>query len=257
MAQEVNVFQPNVLIGYGSYLEAFFKTIHLHGMKVHLPQVLMYGGDAMTQAGKDFIEEKYGLPVLSTYQAMECFKIGFFCENRKGFHLHEDLCHVKIVNTEGKEVVNGEKGEVVISNLVNQGTVLLNYRLGDLASISSRKCSCGRTFSLLSEIEGRVEDIIVLPDGKFVHPRTVWSIFKHKNEVLQYQLIQHESSRFELKLVTDSQTAQNGFLNRTLTDLRVILGDSSAIQAEFYDELPRQNGGKFRSVISHCKSDII
>jgi len=257
VVDELNRFRPNILIGYGSYLEAFFKTIHSQGVSMHFPQALLYGGDAMTSAGRDFIEEKFSIPVLSTYQAMECFKIGFFCENREDFHLHEDLCHVKIVNAAGERVANDEKGEVVISNLVNRGTVLLNYRLGDIASISSRKCSCGRTLSLLSEIEGRVEDIIVLPDGQFVHPRVVWSIFKHKNEVLQYQLIQHELLRFELKLVTGGQEAQNGILQQILTDLRDVLGESSTIEAEFYNELPRQNRGKFRSVMSYCKSDII
>jgi len=100
-------------------------------------------------------------------------------------------------------------------------------------------------------------DIIVLPDGQFVHPRVVWSIFKHKNEVLQYQLIQHELLRFELKLVTGGQEAQNGILQQIFTDLRDVLGESSTIEAEFYNELPRQNRGKFRSVMSYCKSDII
>ncbi|TDI96862.1 MAG: phenylacetate--CoA ligase family protein [Caldithrix sp.] len=257
VVQELNRFRPNVLIGYGSYLEAFFKTIYSMEVNIQLPQVLLYGGDAMTNAGRDFIEEKFGVPVLSTYQAMECFKIGFFCENRENFHLHEDLCHVKIVNADGEEVADDEKGEVVISNLVNRGTVLLNYRLGDIASISNRKCSCGRTLSLLSEIEGRVEDIIILPDGQFVHPRVVWSIFKHKNEVLQYQLIQHELMLFELKLVTSGQETVNGFLNELLTDLREVLGESSTIEAEFYNELPRQNRGKFRSVMSYCKSNVI
>lgn len=257
VVEELNRFRPNVLIGYGSYLEAFFKTIYSMEVNIQLPQVLLYGGDAMTNAGRDFIEEKFGVPVLSTYQAMECFKIGFFCENRENFHLHEDLCHVKIVNADGEEVADDEKGEVVISNLVNRGTVLLNYRLGDIASISNRKCSCGRTLSLLSEIEGRVEDIIILPDGQFVHPRVVWSIFKHKNEVLQYQLIQHELMRFELKLVTGGQETVNGFLNELLTDLREVLGESSTIEAEFYNELPRQNRGKFRSVMSYCKSNVI
>ena len=257
VVEELNRFRPNVLISYGSYLEAFFKTLDSLGLSVHLPQVVRYGGDAMTNAGRNFIEEKFGVPVLSTYQAMECFKIGFFCDARESFHLHEDLCHVKIVNADGEKVANDKKGEVVISNLVNRGTVLLNYRLGDIASISSQKCSCGRTLSLLSDVEGRVEDIIVLPDGQFVHPRVVWSIFKQKNEVLQYQLIQHEPLRFELKLVTAGQEAHHGFLRGILADLREVLGHSAISEADFYDELPRQNGGKFRSVMSYCKSNVI
>lgn len=55
-----------------------------------------------------------------------------------------------------------------------------------------------------------VEDIIFLTKGEFVHPRAVWEIFKGRNEVLQYQLIQHEPECFELRVVTvDSQTYQH------------------------------------------------
>ena len=67
----------------------------------------------------------------------------------------------------------GEQGEVVISNLVNGASVLLNYPVGDVAAMSTAPCPCGRTFRSLSELEGRVEDILPLADGRFVHPLSV------------------------------------------------------------------------------------
>ncbi len=92
-------------------------------------------------------------------------------EERAGFHIHEDLCDVRIV---GKDKKKNGKGEVVISNLVNRGMVLINYHLGDLASLSdSVGCKSGRTLSPLSSLDGRVEDIVFLPDGKFIHPRGI------------------------------------------------------------------------------------
>jgi hypothetical protein len=41
-------------------------------------------------------------------------------------------------------------GEVVVSNLVNRETVLLNYRLGDVAASLPDRCPCGRSLPLLS-----------------------------------------------------------------------------------------------------------
>jgi len=41
----------------------------------------------MTDPGKAFIEREFSVPVLSMYNAVEAFKIGFFCEARHGFHL--------------------------------------------------------------------------------------------------------------------------------------------------------------------------
>src|SRR3990170_9026950 len=102
---------------------------------MRLPRILIYGADSMTSEGRSFIEKKFGIPIISIYSAVEVFKLGFFCEERKGFHLHEELCHVKIVDAEGRRVAKGKKGEVGISNLVNRGRVVLNYRLGEVGVI--------------------------------------------------------------------------------------------------------------------------
>jgi len=246
----INRYRPDVFISYGSYLEMLFRTVASRETQMHLPRLILYGGDGMSLESREFIEEKFGVLVFSSYQAVESFKIGYFCEERRGFHLHADLCHVKIIDADGAKLPAGEKGEVVISNLVNRGTVLLNYRLGDIGSISSEYCTCGRTLPLLSELEGRAEDIIHLTDGGFVHPRAVWGVMKNRPEVLQYQLIQHEREQFELRLVTADRHSYQGAITDITTGLQNLLGDSVKIHPGFYEELSREASGKFRAVIA-------
>jgi phenylacetate-CoA ligase len=251
--KEINRYRPDVVISYGSYLETLFRILTIRGTKMYLPRVIVYGGDGMSGEGRELIETKFGILVHSTYQAVESFKIGFFCEERRGFHLHSDLCHVKIIGPDGAKLAVGEKGEVVISNFVNRGTVLLNYRLGDIATVLSERCSCGRTLPLLSELEGRAEDIIYLADGGFVHPRAVWGALKKKPEVLQYQLIQHETEKFELRLVTEDKNSYKRVITDISTSLQRLLGASAKIDHGYYEELEREAGGKFRAVISLCR----
>lgn len=253
VVETIQHFRPDLISGYGSYLETFFRILAAQNSRIYLPRVLLYGGDSMTREGITFVEEKFGIPVLSHYDAVEVFKIGFFCEERRGFHIHEDLCPLKIINERGQRVAEGEKGEVVISNLVNHGTVLLNYRLGDVASMSNERCPCGRTLPFLSELEGRVEDILFLPDGRFIHPRLVWEVMKQREGILKYQLLQHEPKSFELKLVTiDLETYQH-IIHGIVNDLRDLLGKSTTIESEYYEELKPPQGGKFRTVLSLCK----
>lgn len=251
--EAINRFRPDIIISFGSYLEALFRTLSLLGLQMHVPRGVVCIGDGVTGEGKDFIEEKFGIPVLARYNAGEAFKIGFSCEQRRGFHIHEDLCHVRIVNAAGEETAKGERGEVVISNLVNRGTVLLNYRLGDLASMPGEACPCGRTLPLLSELEGRIQDVIFQPNGTFIHPDSVLRVFKGRNGVVQYQLIQHQPERFELRLVTVDRDAYQRAIGGILGDLQALLGKTATIDARYCHELQRHRGGKFRPVLSLCK----
>jgi phenylacetate-coenzyme A ligase PaaK-like adenylate-forming protein len=109
-----------------------------------------YSSDSLSSSVRRLIAEKFGLPVLSTYEAVEAFKIGFECHQRVGIHLNIDLYPVRVVNAQGEPLPDGESGDVVVSNLVNRATVLLNYRLGDIATKLSVPCPCGRSLPLLS-----------------------------------------------------------------------------------------------------------
>jgi len=233
--------RPDILVGYGGWIALFFRTVSARGLKLHPPKLVMYMGEALPHGARDLIEREFGIPVMSRYNAVESFKIGFFCEERRGFHLHEDLCHVRIA-----------QGRIVISNLINRATVLLNYPIGDLAVMSAEACPCGRTFRLLSELEGRIEDILPLADGRQIHPRAVWQVFKGDCEVLQYQLIQHELRRFTLTLVTVDAAAFRRAVERALPQLRQLLGADAIIETEQRTELKRGSGNKFRAVVSRC-----
>ncbi|MBC7791315.1 MAG: phenylacetate--CoA ligase family protein [Anaerolineae bacterium] len=248
IAAIVNEEQPDVIVGYGGWVDLFFRSVEARGLEIAMPRMVMYMGEEMPRGGRDYIEQHYGIPVLSRYNAVESFKIGFFCEERSGFHIHEDLCHVRIRTTDGRQANPGESGEVIISNLVNYASVLLNYPIGDVAAATSELCACGRTFSRLSELEGRVEDVLALPDGRFLHPRAIWQVFKDIPGVLQYQLTQHGGGRYQLTIVTVDEQLFRSALDQALPELRRLLG-SENIEARWSREIDRSGHGKFRTVV--------
>jgi phenylacetate-CoA ligase len=255
IVQVLDEYRPDVLMSYGSFLPLLFQFLEQKKLKCWLPNLVRFGADSLSPEGRDRIETQFKIPVLSNYGSVECLKIGFECGQNSGFHLHEDVCHVRILKANGDEVEPGEKGEVVISNLINRGTVLLNYRLGDIAALSHDRCNCGRTTHRLSDLEGRVEDLILLKDGKTVHPRSVWSIFKEEPRVLQYQLIQLEPSRFELKMVTSGEECFREVSPIICRRLKSILGNEVGIEAQYSEKLSREKSGKFRPVKSLCKPE--
>lgn len=242
--------RPDVLVGYGGWLDLFFRTVTARGLALRPPKLVMYMGEALPHGARAFIEERFGVPVLSRYNAVESFKIGFFCERRTGFHLHEDLCHVRIVGDDGRDVAPGTTGRVLISNLVDRATVLLNHPIGDVAALATEPCPCGRTLRLLTELEGRVEDALTLDDGRFVHPRSVWQALKDDPDVLQYQLVQTESRRFVLHLTTLDDGAFARARQRALQRLAPLLAPDPVIDVERAAARSQEGPVKFRAVAS-------
>jgi phenylacetate-CoA ligase len=239
--------RPDVLVGYGGWIAGFFATVAARGLAVHRPKAVMSMGEALPHGTRELVESRLGIPVLSRYNAVEAFKIGFVCEARTGFHLHEDLCHVRIVDGDGRTVPPGVPGRIVLT-LVNRATVLLNYPIGDLGTLAGDACPCGRTFVRLAELEGRVEDVLTATDGRLVHPRAVWQVVKAEPDVLQYQLTQEAPRRFRLTLVTLDDAGYERARARAVPALARLLGDGASVEATRRSDVDRGAGGKFRAV---------
>ena len=214
--------KPDLVVGFGSYLELLFRTVAARGGLVHVPKVIRYGADAMTGYGRGEIERALGVPVLGGYGAAESLRLGYVCEQRNGFHLHDDLVHVVAVDETGAAVPDGTTGELVITNLVNRGTVLLNYRLGDLGRIERDACPCGRASPRLVEIVGRTADVVRLPGGRRVTPDEV-ARCAEVPEVVRFQLVERAPGRFELRLRTVEGEPADGVRDAVAARARALL----------------------------------
>ena len=154
----------------------------------------------MPRADLALIEQEMGIPVVSTYQAVEALRIGFQCEQRKGFHISLDQVAVRVVDRYGRDVPAGECGDIVISNLTNRAMVVLNYRLGDVVRAGRGPCVCGRSLPVIEDIEGRIDDLIHRPDGSALHALGVIPLLQAEPGVRQIQLVQEAMNDFLLRV---------------------------------------------------------
>jgi len=250
MARQIDAFKPDVLHGFGSALEILYVHRRAGSTGFHRPRVVTYSSDALSPVARRVIEEDNGIPVFGTYQAIEALKVGFECERHRGFHLNADLYPVRIVDAEGRDVPAGESGEVVVSNLVNRGTVLLNYRLGDLAALLSEPCGCGRSLPLLSFLEGRADDVIALPSGRVVHPQAVRALFIDEPGIAGYQVTQEAPTRFAVAIVPASGVDRSALRERVAAVLGERLVDPVTIDVAFVEALARAPSGKVRPIVA-------
>ncbi|MCW3975503.1 MAG: hypothetical protein NWE86_04600 [Candidatus Bathyarchaeota archaeon] len=249
----LNEFNPQIVAGIGSYIELLFRYMVQNGLEMQNLGVVTYASDHLGDDVRSTIEELY-CPVFAHYNAIETGTIGFECEAHRGYHLSIDTCAVKLIDKDGSPTTSKEQGEIVVSNLVNKGTVLLNYRLGDVGVMGgdNMDCECGRNLPLLISLIGRLDDIIILQDGTLLHPRIFWTIFKRwLNQIIRYKLIQEDYEKYRVfcmlsdKFGDDINNVEKGLIG----DFKKILGESD-IKIKFMNKIPSSNSGKFRSIES-------
>ncbi len=249
-AAAVSEFRPDHVIGYGSYLGALFRELHERKIPIHHPKLITYVGDSMPEADRLLIEQEFGIPVISTYQCTEVQRLGFFCEQRSGFHISIDLVAFRVVDNDNREVAPGESGQMVISNLTNRATVLLNYNLGDIVTRAKLTCPCGRTLPMIQNIRGRTGDMLHLADGRLMHSLVATEQVLAVPGVRQVQLVQQTLDRFVLRAIAKPGADKSQTSAALAAALHGKVGDSASVTVEWLDVIPPGANGKVKSVIS-------
>ena len=227
-----------------------FGKRHQRGVQVHRPKVIVYGADLMAESDRRLIEREFGVPVSSTYQSVEALRIGFQCEQRHGFHLSLDAVAVRVIDDQGGEVGPGGTGHVVISNLTNRATVLLNYKLGDVVTRSEGPCACGRSLPMIEAIVGRSDDVLRLADGRVMHSLVATEQVRAVPGVVQIQIVQQARDRFMLRVVGQpdiDRTKASQDLERTLLSK---IGGAGHVEVHWVEAIPPGLNGKVKAVIS-------
>jgi phenylacetate-CoA ligase len=133
---------------------------------------------------------------------------------------------------------------------LNDAQFLVRYEIGDTAVWSDERCPCGRDhLPLLKELTGRLEDVVVAPDGRQLV--RFHGIFINVPHVLQGQVVQEALDRFRIRVI-----AEDGFGSEQIAEITrrmtARLGPV-AVAVERVAELERTARGKVRAVIRQMK----
>jgi phenylacetate-CoA ligase len=122
-------------------------------------QSIVVVGLPLTPYFRRHLEERLGVGVFERGGTQEGAALDE-CEVHSGPHIHEDVCCLEVVDTEGRAVPDGERGHLVVTKLT-PGSVFVRYNTGDVAAFLPGGCSCGRTFRRL-KIYGRPESSVTV-----------------------------------------------------------------------------------------------
>jgi len=247
LTEKIKRAKPIVLRGFPSSVYLLASLIEKTGIKEVNVRAVMTTGDTLLPEYRNTIEKVFNCKVFDAYGG-EGTAVAFECEEHDGYHIAEEGAIVEYLNS-NSQPVEGEYGELCITNLTNYAMPFIRYNIQDVGKSSDERCPCGRGLSLLKSIDGRSTDIIITPAKRLLTIHFFSTFLKKFTGILQYQIIQEERDKIRINLVKDGSYQEENTA-RIIEECRKRIGEDIDIRVEFVDEIPLMSSGKRRFVIS-------
>jgi phenylacetate-CoA ligase len=188
------------------------------------------------------IEEAWGARVIDHHGLTEVGPVSFECWESPGFlHVNECeyICEV-LEPASDREVPDGVRGELVITNLGRSASPVIRYRTGDVVVRRSGLCACGRT---LARLEGGIltrADDMVNVRGVNVYPSAVEAVVRGFDDVVEYRAtVMNTGALCELSLEIELAPGSAPLDERIGSALRDALGLTIPVRIVDPGVLPR------------------
>ena len=181
------IFTPS----YGLHLGEVAKEEGVDPTKVGL-KAIGFGSEPYTEEIRQRIQETFNAPAYNIYGLTEIMGpgVGMECSAQNGLHIAEDYFYPDIIDTNtGKILGEGQKGELILTNLEREGMPVIRFRTKDITALHYDTCECGRTHVRMDRITGRADDMIKVK-GVAVFPSQIEkALLKVSDVEPHYQII--------------------------------------------------------------------
>lgn len=249
----LNAFGPRELSGYPSAL-TLLAHAQLEGRLRIAPRFVATSGEVRTPEMVTAMADAWGVRPFDMYAITEGGITATDCPQHAGLHVLEDQVRIEVLDDDGAPVPDGGVGRLVITPLHGRTLPLLRYEMGDLVRAGTEPCPCGRPYLRLLEIQGRQDDVLMLPGARggtvAVHPILVRSPMAAVPGLDRYQLVSADGMlrvRVTLRPDTDAARATAAARDGLQAALRDV-GAAAGVEVDLVDDIPCSGVGKHRLV---------
>lgn len=241
--------RPDAMVAYPSTLSILAGLNPPDSPSLKLKKIIS-ASELLSEKSRRAIRESFRCDVRNYYGSNESWAIAWECEEGS-MHINSDSVIIEIVDDSGNPARNGQPGNVLLTSLWRYSMPFIRYAIGDRGALGP-PCGCGRGTHVLKSLEGRGDDIIILPSGK----RFIWFrlelLIKDMPGVLCYQAIQARRGALRLVVVPERNAAEN--LDKRISDLFLKeLPEPMEIEIELSERIPRGRAGKMASFVSQIR----
>jgi phenylacetate-CoA ligase len=216
----------------------------------------LLGGEPWTEEMRDQLDRELAMDAVNFFGLSEMCGPGVAAEcrvARHGLHVQEDHFLVEVLDPEtGDAVPEGTDGELVFTTLTKEAQPLIRYRTGDIGSVTSDPCECGRTMARITALRGRLDDMLIIR-GVNLFPSTIETLLLGVEEVgPHYRLIVERPAEMD-EVSVECEPAGVEIDRAALTErLELLLRDHTGIRIDVSvvkpGTIPRSEGKAVRVV---------
>jgi len=242
------------LYGYPSALTNFASWVKRYGLRVDLNlTAVLFASETLYPWQRALAEEVFACRSYNFYGLAEHVVIGGECEHSRAFH-----CMPQYGVTE----VDPRTGEITGTGFLNHVNPFVRYKTADIASLPvGHGCDkCGRQYDpVLPDVEGRLQDFIVTPEGRAVGHCMMTFPFKESRTIGRVQVVQESLDHVTVRTAPVDDGNPLKFaedLVHARKVLRQMLGDGVAIRMEPMSPEECTAPGKLRFIVSHLPKEV-
>jgi phenylacetate-CoA ligase len=206
----------NAFVGTPTFLMTVLKRAEEMGYHPGKELVLKkswFTGEMLPPSLRKVFEENYNLSTSQAYAVTEPGgAIAYECPEKNGLHLMDEFI-VEIVDPQtDRQLKPGEAGEIVVTPIHNKAWGLVRFGTGDISSLITLPCPCGRTSYRLAGILGRTGDAVKVR-GMFIVAKQAEQVINSFEPVARFRItIDRLDNRDEmdLKLELKSEAVDKG-----------------------------------------------
>ena len=238
--------KSTVLCATSSYALLLAEEIEKRGIadQIHLKKGVI-GSERWGEKMRQRIHDELGIELYDIYGLTEIYGpgIGISCRYDCGMHIWDDYIYLEVIDpVTGKNVPDGEFGEIVITTLVKEGAPLIRYRTHDISRIIPGECPCGSKFPRIDVIQGRSDDMMKIK-GVNVFPKQIEEVLAAFPELSsEYQIrISHLEGRDTMRIYveTDGTVDFLGIAKRIAEAVKSRIGFTPLVKVVELGVLPR------------------
>jgi phenylacetate-CoA ligase len=246
--------RPDFIVGPPSYLKGVANIISERGITNIRPRALITWGEVLDDVSRSYLTSNFGSEVYDGYGCTEVAPVGglaWECKERTGLHMNMDVSYLEFLK-DGEPVSPGEKGEVIATSLFRFATPMIRYKVGDLVTLSDEICPCGREMPLIKNIEGRLVDLLRLPNGRLISPYAVMVAVQDIRGIAKFQVVQESQNNIVATIEKGKEFSQNTISQLTDAGLR-LFGPEIGFEVNVIESFPILTWRKFRAVESKLR----